>query len=124
MPFLQVLFPPPSLDLPCTHLGAGFPLASHSIKMLSRGSTMWSLTDCLVMVGGWDTARAHTVSNQGTCPWGTAEIKSSRSHPDKQASSGEQCPVPETQLLKQGPKKRRGASRTEHKKNPFTLSSL
>ena len=48
-----------------THLGAGFPLASHSIKMLSRGSTMWSFTDCLVMVGGWDTARTHTVSSQG-----------------------------------------------------------
>ena len=126
MPFWQVLcsLHPAWIHLLCTHLGAGFPLASHSIKMWSRGSTMWSFTDCLVMVGGWDTVRAHTVISQGTCPWGTAEIKSFRSHPDKQASSGEQCPVLETQLLKRGCKKGRGVSRTKRKKNPFTFLSL
>lgn len=26
---------------------------------------MWSFTDCLVMVGGWDTATEHTVGGQG-----------------------------------------------------------
>lgn len=68
MPSLQAPFcPSPQLGFPYpfTHLGAGFPFASHSIRMLSRGSTMWSFTDCLVMVGGWDTATGQTVGGQG-----------------------------------------------------------
>lgn len=63
-------FPRPAgFPCPCAHLGAGFPFASHSIRMLSRGSTMWSFTDCLVMVGGWDTATGQTAGGQaaGTC---------------------------------------------------------
>lgn len=67
-------FPSTQLGFTCqhAHLGAGFPLASHSIRMLSRGSTMWSFTDCLVMVGGWDTATVSTDS-QGCrgLGWGT-----------------------------------------------------
>lgn len=85
-------FPPPvGFSCWCTHLGAGFPFASHSIRMLSRGSTMWSFTDCLVMVGGWDTATRQTAGSQAEEPAGslarrTAGSKSFRNHTEKQAS--------------------------------------
>jgi hypothetical protein len=57
--------------------------------MLSRGSTIWSFTDCLVMVGGWVTATEHTETVRATGPagdpaWGMAKIRSFRSHLGKQ----------------------------------------
>lgn len=115
--------PSTQLGFPCqyTHLGAGFPFASHSIKMLSRGSTMWSFTDCLVMVGGWDTAIGPTVGGQGSrdlpwsLAWGTAEIKSFGSHTDKQASRW--WTVPHS-----GEHRKGAACQSKHKKNPCKLS--
>lgn len=105
-----------ALGLTCqrTHLGAGFPFASHSIRMLSRGSTMWSFTDCLVMVGGWDTVRAQTGGGQGfgdlpgALAWGMAENKSFGSHMTSRQAGGGQCPIPGTQLFKQD--RRKGGS--------------
>lgn len=102
-----------------THLGAGFPFASHSIRMLSRGSTMWSFTDCLVMVGGWDTATGQIAGGQvrrqePAGPW-------LGERPEVRASGT-------TQKSKQagwaGPHQRprgRGAGQTPIK-NPFTMS--
>lgn len=93
------------------HLGAGFPLASHSIKMLSRGSTMWSFTDCLVMVGGWDTATVQT---------GAFRASGATAQAGKPGAGGS--------TLCQGPRFLNGArgqgvmSRTEPKKKLFQIS--
>lgn len=60
---------------------------------------MWSFTDCLVMVGGWDTAMGQMAGGQaaGTClslAQRTAGRKSSGNHTEKQASKqGGQGPI-------------------------------
>ena len=124
MPFWQVLFPPPSLDSPALHSPGGrVPLGFTLNQDVVTGIYNVVLHGLLGDGRGLGHCKS-TVISQGTCPWGTAEIKSFRSHPDKQASSGEQCPVLETQLLKQSCKKGHGVSRTKHKKKPFTFSSL
>lgn len=43
-----------------SHVGTGFPLASHSMMMLSLGSTMQSFSDCFTMVGGCFTVEGGT----------------------------------------------------------------
>lgn len=68
---------------------------------------MWSFTDCLVIVGGWDTATAQTGGGQGfgALAGGMAERKSFRSHVTSRQAGGGQCPMPGTQLLQQGRRK-------------------
>ena len=39
-----------------SYMGWGFPLASHSMTMVSLGSTIWSFIDCFMIVGGCRTS--------------------------------------------------------------------
>lgn len=55
-----------------SYMGWGFPLASHSMIMVSLGSTMCSFIDCFMMVGGCLTAGRETnqLSMEETCVMG------------------------------------------------------
>lgn len=48
-----------------SYIGWGFPLASHSMTIVSLGSTICSFIDCFTMVGGCLTAGRDCVSNRG-----------------------------------------------------------